>query len=253
MKKLILIILGGIIVTPVFAQRWDLGTSFNYTKPMGGMARNINQGFGITLEGARLLRNAPFAIGAELSYNGYGHDKTRQRYTFDDGSVTETNVVVNNTFTNVMITGKFFMRKQKLVNPYASTKAGYSWYTTNLTIEDPEDVDGCQPLESDHLLRDGTFAASVGIGMRLDFTLLFKKMRTNTLFFDFSAHMTQGGTVKYMNVDHHGSTHSPDSDVTARFINNRTQVIHEHHVGYVYNNLVEMMDYRFGVVYRPSR
>lgn len=253
MKKLILIVCAATFVSTAFAQRWDMGTNFNYSRPVGGMARNIEQGFGITFEGARLLKNAPFSVGAEFSYNAYGHDKTRQQYTFDDGSVTETNVIVTNSFSNLLLTGKFFLRKEKLINPYLSAKAGYSWYRTTLTIEDPEDADGCQPLESDLLLRDGTFTASGGGGIRVDFSSVFKKVKFNTLFFDLSAHMTQGGTVEYMNVHKPNNHHiAPDRDVTARFINNRTQVVHEHHVGHVYSSLVEMMEYRLGVIYRPA-
>ena len=74
------------------------------------------------------------------------------------------------------------------------------------------------------------------------------------MFFDLSAHMTQGGTVDYMNVHKHSqpTTQTPESDVTARFINNRTQVVHEHHVGHVYSSMVEMMEYRVGAVFRLS-
>lgn len=251
MKKVILIVWGALLVHAVYGQRWDMGSSFNYTRPTGGMARNIDQGFGITLEGARVLKNAPFTIGAEFSYNAYGRDKTRQQYTFDDGSVTETNVIVTNAFSNLFLTGKFFLRNTKLINPYLSGKLGYSWYRTTLTIEDPEDADGCQPLESDRLLTDGTFTASGGGGVRVDFSALFKKMKSNMLFFDLSAHMTHGGTVEYMNVHKQHNHGTPDRDVTARFVNNRTQVVHEHHVGHVYSSLAEMMEYRFGVVFRP--
>lgn len=251
MKKLILMVLGALLVHAALAQRWDMASSFNYSRPTGGMGRNIEQGFGITFEGARVLKNAPFSVGAEFSYNAYGHEKTRQQYTFDDGSVTETNVIVTNAFSNLMVTGKFFLRNTKLINPYLSGKGGYSWYRTNLTIEDPEDVDGCRPLESERLLTDGTFTASLGGGVRLDISGIFKKMPTSMLFLDLSAHMTEGGTVEYMNV-HEQSTHgSPDRDVMARFINNNTQVVHEHHVGHVYSSRVEMVEYRFGIVYRP--
>lgn len=251
MKKVLLILWSSLIVHSVCGQQWDMGSSFNYARPNGGMGRNIEQGFGITLEGARVLKNAPFTVGAEFSYNAYGHEKTRQQYTFDDGSVTETNVIVTNAFSNLFLTGKFFLRNSKLINPYLSGKMGYSWYRTNLTIEDPEDVDGCQPLESDRLLTDGTFTASGGGGVRVDFSGVFKKVRSNMLFFDLSVHTTQGGNVEYMNVHRQNNHGTPERDVMARFINNRTQVVHEHHVGHVYTSDVEMMEYRFGVVYRP--
>ncbi len=253
MKKLLLAMPLIALACVSFAQQWDMGMGFNFSKPIGGMATNIDHGLGVSFEGAYVLKNAPFSLGAEFSYNGYGHDKTRQQYTFDDGSVTETNVIVTNSYSNLMGTGKFFLRKNKLISPYFSAKLGYSWYRTTLRIEDPEDADGCQPLEQDHLVKDGTFAVSGGAGVRVDFSSIFRKMKSNTVFFDINAHMTQGGTVRYMNVDKPVSHQNHDSDVVARFINNRTQVIHEHHVGYIYNSLVEMMEYRLGVVYRPSR
>jgi len=256
MKKLILVIGGALFVNAVCAQRFDMGSSFNYAKPIGGMAKNIDQGFGITLEGAWLPKTSPFSIGAEFAYNAYGQETTRQQYEFDDGTVTDTDVIVTNAFSNLYLTGKFFFRKDKLVNPYLSAKAGYSWYKTNLVIEDPKDPNGCSPLESDKLLVDGTFTASGGAGVRLDFSALFRRMDFNMMFFVLSAQLTQGGTVEYMNVHNHNAQQSqsqtPDSDVTARFINNRTQVVHEHHVGHVYSSLVEMVEYRVGAVFRLS-
>ena len=252
MKKVILILCGVVMIQVAYGQRWDMGSSFNYTRPIGGMSRNIEQGFGATFEGARVLKNAPFTVGAEFSYNAYGHDKTRQQYTFDDGSVTETNVIVTNAFSNLFLTGKFFLRNTKLINPYFSAKVGYSWYRTTLMIEDPEDVDGCRPLESDRLLTDGTFTASGGGGVRVDFSGIFTKMPSNMLFLDLNAHITHGGTVEYMNVHEQSNHGTPDRDVMARFINNNTQVVHEHHVGHVYSSYVEMMEYRIGVVYRPA-
>ena len=253
MKKLLLIIVVALVANAACAQRFDLGSNFNYAKHIGGMVYHIDQGFGITLEAAWLPKTAPFSVGIEFAYNGYGQETTRQTFTFDDGTVTETDVIVTNTFSNLYATGKYFLRNGKLINPYLSAKAGYSWYKTNLVIEDPEDEDGCKPLDSDKLLVDGTFTVSGGAGVRVDFSSLFKRTPANTLFFDLSAHITQGGTVEYMNVHEHSAPNqTPDSDVTTRFINNRTQVVHEHHVGHVYSSLAEMMEYRLGVVFRPS-
>jgi hypothetical protein len=249
MKKSVLILAFLMCGVMAKAQRWDIGSSFQYIMPVGSMSRNIDNGFGIIVEGSRNFK-APFAVGMELGYTGYGYQKDRQRYTFDDGSVTETDVIVTNSFLNADLTGKYFLRNTKKVNPYVSGKLGYSWYRTILTIEDPDDAYSCHPLDTDILAKDGTFTASIGGGVRVDFSSIFRKSSPNTVFFDLSVHMTQGGTVQYMNADHHGH-HTPDSDVTARFINTQSQVIHEHHVGYLYSSLVEMMQYRLGVVFRP--
>jgi hypothetical protein len=93
-------------------------------RPIGGMAHNIDQGFGITLEGAWLPKSSPFSVGAEFAYNAYGQETTRQQFEFDDGTVTDTDVVVTNAFSNLFLTGKFFLRKEKTSEPIPQCKAG---------------------------------------------------------------------------------------------------------------------------------
>lgn len=44
----------------------------------------------------------------------------------------------------------------------------------------------------------------------------------------------------------------PKNDVTAKFLNTQTQVIHEHHVGYVYTSMINMIDYRLDVILRMN-
>ena len=53
-----------------------------------------------------------------------------------------------------------------------------------------------------------------------------------------------------MNVEIDPAQPMPHHDVMARFINTQTQVVHEHHVGYVYSNVLSMVEYRLGVIYR---
>lgn len=235
----------------ISAQTFELGTNMNLSQPMGIMARNMNNSFGLTLEAARKFKT-PFSAGIELAFGNYGHQTTRQQYAFDDGSVTETDVNVGNNITTLYLTGKHFLRQGKDINPYLSGKAGWTWFTTRLTIEDPEDESGCHPLESDILSRDNTYTFSGGAGVRIDLQTIFKKSVEQRVFLDVSIHGTHGGIVEYMNVENH-SHHSsaPAQDVIAKFINTQTQVVHEHHVGYVYSSVMNMVEYRLGVVFRP--
>jgi hypothetical protein len=234
------------------AQTWEFGSNFNLSQPAGAMTRTMNNAFGITFEGARAFKS-PFSLGLETGFASYGSQRTRQQYTFDDGAVTETDVVVRNNIFNLNLTGKYFLRNNKKINPYVSGKLGWTWYKTNLIIEDPEDETDCHPLESDILSRDNTYVASGGAGVRVDFSSLFQKMNDESFYFDLSVHTIQGGTIQYMNVNHDPSRQAPDKDVVAKFINTQTQVIHEHHVGYVYTSLVNMVEYRLGVICRPGR
>jgi hypothetical protein len=137
-------------------------------------------------------------------------------------------------------------------------KAGYSWFNTNLNIYDPDDFDSCEPVETALLQKDGTWIYSVGGGLTYDLSSVFKKLHTEFLFINVSAFYTQGGTVNYMNTDvpdgHHSS--SPPNrtgDLEATFINTQTQVIHKHHVGYVYTSFAQMMDFRLGLTIRSRK
>jgi hypothetical protein len=248
MKILRIITLLLLSITTVFGQSWELGSNFILSQPVSGMKKDMNNAFGITFDVAKKLKSAPFTVGTEISVGSYGTQNSTQEYTFDDGTTTETNVHVNNNITNLRLTGKYFLRKDTKFNPYVSAKAGWAWFTTRLTIDDPEDTDGCTPLVNDVLQRDNTYSVSAGAGARLDFSALFKNMPTDRFYFDMSVHVVQGGRIQYMNVHQDSKQSAPDSDVMAKFINTRTQVIHTHHVGYVYTNMLNMMEYRFGVI-----
>lgn len=243
----LILILGG---PCVMAQGFELGTNFNLSQPVGMMSKNMNNAFGVTLEASKIF-NPSFTLGVEMAFGSYGYQSTRQQYTFDDGSVTETDVNVSNNMTSAFVTGKHFLLKDKKLKPYLSGKAGWTWFTTSLTIEDPEDEYSCHPIESDILSRDNTYTVSGGAGLRIDLQSIFKNTEEGRFYFDISVHGTHGGIVRYMNVRKSPHMNAPDQDVMARFINTQTQVIHEHHVGYVYSSVMNMMDYRIGIIMRP--
>ena len=248
MKKIRIVLFLLIPATISFGQGLEIGSNFVFTQPVSGMKKDMSNAFGMSIDIAKKLKASPFTIGTELVLCSYGTQTSRQEYTFDDGTSTETNVHVNNNITNLRLTGKYFLRNGKKFNPYVSGKAGWAWFTTRLTIDDPEDVDGCTPLENDVLQRDNTYSLSAGGGVRLDFSTIFRNMPEQKFLFDFSAHAVQGGRVRYMNVNQDPQSMPAQSDVMAQFINTRTQVIHTHHVGYVYTNMLNMMEYRFGVI-----
>lgn len=240
-----------LVCPALMAQNWEFGSDFNVAQPVGSMTRTMNNAFGMSIGVARNLKG-PFSLGMDLGFATYGSQSSRQQYTFADGTTTETNVLVSNDIFNLRLAGKYFFRNNKNINPYLSGKLGWSWFTTNLTIEDPEDETSCKPLDSDILSRDNTYTASGGAGVRIDFKTIFKKVDPQHFYFDLSVHAVQGGTVRYMNVEINPGQQMPDKDVMAKFINTQTQVIHEHHVGYVYTSLVNMVEYKLGVICRPN-
>lgn len=253
MKKSIL--LWGLLASAnlVLAQQWELGSDFNMALPRGSMAKTMNNAFGLTIGASRTF-TLPFSVGIELGFGNYGHQSTPQQYTFSDGTVTETNVNVSNNIVNAGLSGNYFIRPGKKVNPYIHTRVGWSWFTTKLYIEDPADEFSCHPIESEILSNDNTYFVSGGAGLRLDFSTLFRKMEPQRFSFDFSVRTVRGGTVQYMNVNNPSAPHpAPEKDVMAKFVNTQSQVIHEHHVGYLYGSVLQMTEYRMGVIFRSGR
>jgi len=259
MKKILLALVLIVSIQTSYAQwnrEWSLG--YAYSSPTGKMKQNINQGHGFVMDLHFVSPNKKYAIGAEMNFSIYGHDKTTQQYTFADGTTADMDVDVTNSFTNLMASYRYNLITGKKLTPYVGLKAGYSWFNTNLNIYDPDDFDSCKPVETDLLQKDGTWIYSLGGGLKYDLSSLFKKLRTEVLFINVSAFYTQGGTVSYMNTDvpdgHHSSSPpNRSSDMEAAFINTQTQVIHKHHVGYVYSSYAQMMDFRFTVTFRNQK
>jgi hypothetical protein len=59
-----------------------------------------------------------------------------------------------------------------------------------------------------------------------------------------------------MNADFDPTKHKVHNDVDqlmADFINNQTKIVHQHHVGYLFENTVQMTEFRFGFSWDISR
>jgi hypothetical protein len=248
--KLLSLAIAICISVPGFAQDapFQVGFGYVYTNPTGGMKQFIRQGNGFV---ANMYWNAPsnrVSVGFEMNFSGYGMDMSSQDYEFPDGTIAPMNIQVNNTFTNYTGNLRLYMLTTGLVRPYAEFKAGYSAYSTKLLILDPNDLDNCEPVDSEILKRDGTAIYSAGGGVRVDLAAFSRHGRPGRAFLDFSTNLMQGGRVDYMNTDApttaHKHTTTRSNDLEAEFVNTQTQVVHKHHVGYVYNSYVQALDFR---------
>jgi len=234
----------------VKAQSPEITTSYVLSVPRGNMQDNITHANGFNIDFYYTPKAKRFSFGTEMNFNGYGHDRSKQTYTFEDGTTAPMDIVVNNNFYNVMVAGRYFL-SQGTIQPYINGKVGYSFFNTKLSIYDPNDEDQCEPVESEVLYKDGTTVFSAGGGLRLD---LLPKRSPGLVYINLSANYTIGGKVGYMNVDASNHNHvAHTSDVYAQFINTQTQVVHDHHVGNVYSSPLEFMDFRLGATMRLSK
>ena len=214
------------------------------------MKENIRNAHGFNLDVYFTPKEKRLSLGMEMSVNIYGHDKTRQTYTFSDGSTAPMDMIVNNSFYNVLMAGRFYLSKGNVM-PFVAGKLGYSFFSTDLGIYDPDDTDHCEPVDSDVLKHDGSVIFSAGAGLRWD---ILPKKFPGMLFMNLSANYSAGGQISYMNVDLPNHSHaSHTSDVYAKFLNTQTQVVHEHHIGNVYSSLIELMDFRLGISIRLNQ
>lgn len=226
---------------------WGMG--YIFSAPQNTMRQNMRQAHGGNLDFYFTPGQKRYSLGFEVSMNGYGHNKSEEIYTFEDGSTAPMDIVVTNNFFNFMLAGRYFLSQGK-IQPFVTGKMGYSVYATRLNIYDPDDFDHCEPVETDVLKRDGTAIFSAGAGLRWQ---MLPKRAPNRFFINLTANYSSGGKVNYMNVDAPTSAHNQPtytSDVYVKFLNTQTQVVHEHHVGNVYSSLIELLDFRLGVSMR---
>jgi hypothetical protein len=245
MKKIftiVLLLISVICKSQTESLQW--GAGYMFSVPRGMMAENIQNVHGGYLDAYFTPKEKRYSFGLEMAANIYGHNKTRQDYSMSDGSIAPMDIIVNNSFYNVIVTTKYFLSTGN-IRPFVTGKVGYTFFNTNLNIYDPDDADQCEPIDTDVLLKDGTVIFSAGVGVRWD---ILPKKDPGLFFINFSATMTSGGRVNFMNVDapsHNHATHT--SDVYAKFLDTQTQVVHEHHVGNVYTSTMAMADFRLGI------
>lgn len=235
----------------VQAQKWhnEWGLYYAYSNPSGAMGNIIQQGHGGNVYYGWVNPGGRVAVGLDLSLSLYGHDKSRQEYQMDDGTFAPMDVIVTNTFLNIMVYARWYLTNEGMLRPYLVGKLGYTRFNTDLNIYDPDEWDHCKPLDHDVLYNDGTFAAAAGAGVKIDLASVFRKLQTAKFYFDANINFVQGGDVRYMNADANPGHHKPAPDVghvTAEFINTQTQIVHEHHVGHLYQSAVQMTEIRVG-------
>lgn len=256
MKKIVFFIIL-IITSSLNAQdaqkKFELLAGYNMGVPTGDLGFYIRQGHGFTLQGMfKPTPNFPLWIGGNFDMIVYGSKKTPQQYVFPDNTVANVDVNVNSSIISYQLALKYPFPVKSLIEPYAMLRMGGSTFSTDLYIDDPRYEDECVPLEQDHLHSSSTFNVTPALGSKIYIS------KTKSFYIDFSAGYTIGGEVSFMNptlgedmsnpAHHH--TQQGNSEATpyyVDFINRRTQVIHKHHVGNIYQSTFQMMNLKLGI------
>jgi len=115
-------------------------------------------------------------------------------------------------------------------------------------------------MYNDILQKDNTWNIGLALGAEYRITGLFnpqKNEEKGQAYFSFSAGYIHGGKISYMNVEkdataqshHHQSNSTNNSDKTdyyTQWINTNTQIVHQHHTGYVYTSPIRMLELKIG-------
>ncbi len=253
--KILVVVSAIAFCIPGIAQRFlehtESSIQYSFMAPQGGMGRNIEMGHGVVASLLKKIPQTSLFLGIEINSSQYGGSRTRQTYTFENGTLADMDIIVRNLATNIMISTRYYPLSKATVQPYFTAKGGYSFYNTTLAIYDPNDQDHCAPIENEILQKDGALVGSLGAGFQTDMGSIFNSLGTNRFLFDMTVNYTAGGRVSYMNAQKpNRHRRGLPNDVTADFIDTGTQIVHTHHVGYLFSSRIELVEIRAGFSYR---
>jgi len=255
MKKILHCLLIACLGTGANAQ---FESSFNYSMaiPLKEMAHNIN----LTHSGVADIRYhfkkaaKNFWAGAQFGLGVYAITNQEQTYTFANGSTTDANVNFTSNIFNAHAIAGIDLTIGKPVTPYVTIKGGGSKFYTRVYIPDPNDQDGCKPLENKNVYKDATWSAGVGAGVKISGSVIFKKSCSKNWWIDFSTNYLTGGTINYLNVKHlieHSDDTTPDAKgFNLTFVNVSTNEVHKHQVAELLTSPISQLDLKLGILFR---
>ena len=263
MKPVYTFFMALISTTSAMAQ-WEMGGSYSLSLPQQEMASNIQPLHSLN---ATVLYKLPgqfkrVAIGTELGIGLYAYVSKDQDLRFPDGSGINTRFIYTSNVSQVNLFSRVYLHEEAKFNPYINGKAGYANFFSNVTVEDPDDISSCAPLDRKNIIRDHTFYYAWGGGFQIDLALFSKKQKPGKVFIDLAINQVSGGDLDYINTKHiqdhiHVDPNNPapqepgkGEPLNIRFVNISTQVVHEHQVAEIHRSAMRMLDLKFGVIAR---
>jgi hypothetical protein len=255
MKKIVLFFSFAAITISSIAQ-FETNFSYSMAVPLREMGDNINLTHSAVADVRYHFKKSTnwLWVGTEYGIGVYAIKNQKQLYQFSNGATTEAKVnFTSNVFNAHAIVGADLM-PGKPITPYIVAKAGLSNFFTSVYIADPNDADGCKPLENKNVFKDNTWSAAAGVGVKIAMNKIFKKSKSDHWWLDFSANYLTGGTVSYLNVKHLQKVDdntAPDAKgYNLSFVNIQTNEVHEHSVAEIFSSNVTQLDLKIGILVR---
>ena len=255
MKKIVHVLLFAAITISSNAQ-FETNFSYSMAIPLRDMGENINLTHSAVADIRYHFKKSTnwLWVGTEYGMGVYAVKNQKQLYQFSNGATTEAKVnFTSNVFNAHAIVGADLM-PGKPITPYFVAKAGVSNFFTTVYVADPNDPDGCKPLENRNVFKDLTWSAATGAGVKIAMNKIFKKSKSDHWWLDFSTNYLFGGTVSYLNVKHlqkvDDNTTPDPKGFNLSFLNIQTNEVHEHQVAEIFSSAVSQLDLKLGILVR---
>jgi hypothetical protein len=239
---------------------WSIG--YNASIPIGEMHQHANTLHSFAMSGFYRIPASmgKIDVGVEVTLGNYAYFTKTEVFGMN-GVQTPMHVNYSSNATTTSAVFRYNYFQSKSVTAFASLKGGWAGYSSNIMIEDPNDPDGCKPLDQNKLISDDTWIVGLRTGANIDLKVLFPRLPDQFLFFQPYVGFIQGGKVDYINVrntdmdDQSAHGHSMNSadgsnPVEVRFVNMQTGLMHTHEVARVYTSPVQYLECGFNVAIR---
>jgi hypothetical protein len=225
--------------------------------PQQSMANHITAVHQFGISGQYTLPNYLqfLSIGGEIGIGSYANLRVPTTFSFGNGNPTSTYINYNSDVFHANVFATVSWRNKSAFTPYLTLKTGRYFLESSILVEDPKDIDGCRPLESETLLEDKTHSITYGGGLRFE---LPSRVLThaNKHYIDLQVTRTIGGTVDYINtrqlqhVNHQMPVTTQDDGylrpLEMKFINVQSNVVHEHRIAEVYSTPLMLLQIKLG-------
>jgi hypothetical protein len=193
------------------------------------------------------------SVGLEFGGGIYAYKKIDQTFNFDANTSTVVPVIYNSDVINFNLQTRYQLldEDKNMIVPYLTAKAGLYTFYSNITIEDPDDPDGCHPLDKKNLIRDKSLYWSAGAGFLINPYIFSKSKKESPVMFDLSINTIRGGGLDYINtkdLKDEQDLQTGGKPLLAKFINVSTQDVHQHKVAQVYTSPLRILEIKAGVV-----
>jgi hypothetical protein len=257
MKKIFTLFIGCLLYFIASSQPFKVALDYGLGLPQQQMASNIQAVHSFHIGGFYQLPKqfSQLSVGLELGVGLYSHQTINQTFNFDANTSTVVPVNYNSNVFNTNLQARYQLldESRSMIVPYINAKAGLYNFYSNVVIEDPDDPDGCQPLDRKNLINDKTMYWGAGAGIEINPLMFSKRKRKDgPVRIDLSVNTIYGGKLDYINTKHlkdeHDMPETGGKPLYARFLNVSTQDIHEHKVAQVYTSALRILEVRAGVI-----